>query len=255
MKKVYYAKSLDIDPYLNDIDVKDWFALWADYPAAKSSEWYKSIPTKLEFAGLNEAETYIESRKRGMKMSYFGSVKLCPTIKNVLTNSLVIKAPCDIDCAVAPHGVMNGVKESFLKVVAAEDKLRATRGHSRVQYTSKTSPLFRDMLNLKIDTDMTLYCDEGIEPVFMQPVYHNPKAPWIVMPGQFKAPLNKMANIIFNALVPEDTKPFRIRAGEALFYVYFGETVKLIPSDKPRDVKFRRHAYSPIQTVSHWLRK
>lgn len=250
MRIVKYAKSHDIHKEFSMVPTKDWFDLWCDYPAMKTCEWYKGMEKKRKMKGLNAARTYIETSKESTKPQwYFSNVKSCPNITNFLSHCMVVKAATDFDFAVASQAMVRGEREPFMKAVSADDHVHVAPPHPRVQFTSTKSNLFKDKLNVKIDTDVVLFCDKDIKPVFMQPVYHNPNAPWTVLPGQFYNPQNTYANIIFNAVVDEGVSDFSVKAGDALFYVYFGERVKMVPIESYTESKLRQKFYRHIRTV------
>lgn len=258
--KVYYT--INKFKNLDEVTSEEWLNLWTDYPSMKSCEWFKSMPQKVgKKTKLNHAQAAILSLRQ--KLNPFdnhshNTVRACPGIKNVLMNSMLIKSPCDIDVAITdeigeygtglPLG-NDGKKPYAAMLYFSDDRLRESINmHPTSQWTSEKSNILKGYINLKINTGIKLHCKNN-DPIFIQPTFHNPAAPWIVIPGAFDSSNRTSVSLIFNVFIKEDTKPFSIKAGDALFYVYFNTPIKLIKLDKvPTGVfkKFFNHAGKPL---------
>lgn len=228
--KVQYSTHPGYPEVYKDIPLTTWFDMWCEYPAIKSCDWYKSMPKETKYQGLNRAVARIRDIMDNQSdHTLFSTVRQCPNIKDVMINSLLVKAPCDIDCAVADQGMLEDEPQPWLLYTPSDFNMPTMAPHSRTQFTCERSPLFKDHFNLKIDTQLVLRCPDGVEPSFAQPIYHNPNAPWKVLQGQFTKPLNKHVRLIFNAMVHESVREFSIKKGDALMYLFFGKKVDMEP--------------------------
>lgn len=234
---------------LLDLPNKQIFDLWCTYPAVKTCEWFKSLPTHSPTNPINRAVAFLNHYKN-QGPSQYTTAKICPGIKNILLKSIVVHAPCDMDICVTNE--VNPEGEYFPIVLASDVRLNslpiATTTHCKEQFTSSKSKVFTDHVNLKIDTRIVLQ-SKNINPIFMQPIYHNPNAPWRVAPAAFDADNRNFSTIIFNAFLPIDTKPFSIKKGDALFYIYFDEPINLVDKEYPTTSMFKDKFFKPGTSV------
>lgn len=268
---VHYSVDLLKTDYKFNLSTEDYFKLWIDYPATKSCSWIKDMPLNVNSMNKNfEAEKdpnlakleadYVDycvannippdtdTRSR----SYFSTAKMCPAITDLLSHSFVVKAPVDIHVSVAQHGKN---MEHLLHHVFVDVNFSQTRPHGKIQYTCKDSPMFKDMVNFKIETGIILHAHKDVMITFMQPVYHNHPVPWQVIPGVFTDPLNGYASVIINTFVPNNSRDFIIKKGTALFYGTFSRKVRLVPTDEPNNKLIKTTLNKPSVSTRHEIGK
>ena len=232
---VKYGKRVYQDPDQDPTNgIGEMFYIWCDYPAAKTSNWFRKMPKRIPDE-RRPAKIVADNIRQGFK-ERLGlvntSIKTCPGIKDLLVQTLVVKAPCDIDVLrVTPEevGLKDGRPENILLAVPASEYIVFQEGHTQSQFTHDADPTFKDHLNLKLDSRLSLICPKDVDVTFMQPLFHNPNAPWKIIPGTFKFPQNKLVGLLLNAFVPSKIKSFRINYGDALFYAMFSKPVKVEP--------------------------
>lgn len=255
-----------VDQYFtNSLSVDDYFDLWCDYPASKTCTWLKEMPIMKDnmkkgfVAEKNVNLAKLDAEYRDYRASnnlpqldghiknyaHFSTAKLCPNIVNILSQSVAVKAPVDIHVSVIKYPKV----EPKAHHVFVDDKFPYTQPHGRVQFTTEKSSVFTNMVNLKIEIGINLHCHKDTVVTFTQPLYHNDKVPYTVIPGMFTYPLNGFAGLIFNALMPEDTEDFIIKSGDVLFYATFNRKVKLIKTDNPRNKQIKKTLYKASETV------
>jgi hypothetical protein len=213
----------------------EWFDLWTDTSAMQSSNWFQSMSNKV-IDTKNVAVSRVQSMIRGDRYTNesFLTARRCPTIIEYMSRCLVVKAPCDIDFAIT-DGFLYGLElhDKVYTVVPADERIPLTAPHPKTQYTGK-SEHFKDHINIKLDTLIKFVCPPNIEAMFQQPIYHNPNAPFKVIPGVFTEPYKRYAALIWNVMVPDTVEEFSIKKGDALFYVYFNDRVMFEYTKEPQ---------------------
>lgn len=235
----------------------EWFDLWTDTSAIKTCNWFQSMANKTA-EKVNKAAVRVQNMKLGLPQHDLDTtqmtVRQCPTIVEYLSRCLVIKAPCDIDFALTDGSMYNlNLHDKVYTTMYADYRMPAASSHPRMQYTGD-SEHFKDHVNIKIDTCIHLVCPPNIEPMFQQPIYHNPNAPFKIVPGVFKEPYKRYASLIWNVMVPMTVEEFSIKKGDALLYVYFNDRVKFEYSTE-RQAFFKDRFYKPMSLITDLLDK
>jgi hypothetical protein len=210
---------------------KEWFDLWADYPAIKTSSWYKNMPLNISKEAIrkNKARYYIDCYLAGMEKKYTDArsttIKLCPNIRAFLTNTMVIKAPCDFDVALDESTAISKIGVPSYVTVASDDIIAPMSPHDPRQFSN--DDMFKGYMNYKISTHLILKAPKHISFTFSEPFYHTTKTKYKVVPGTFIYPHNASASIIFNILIDPSVKEMSFKKGDPLFYITFSEKVNI----------------------------
>lgn len=264
-----------VDPwrsYDSYISREDYFKMWVDYPATKSSSWLKRMPPNYNLT-THEGKADVNANFARVTSDYIdtciasnlpyqdthvqqSTIKGCPSIVELLKQSIVVKAPMDIHVCVSHHV---GDPEPVVHIHSADLDFKFTQEesgtHKQIQFTCKNSDLFKDMVNLKLDCGIAIHMHKDVTLSFMQPIFHNHPVPWQVIPGIFTDPLNGYANLIFNSFLPINTEDFIIKKGTALFYATFSKKVELLPTDKANNMIFKKTMYMGHTTIRKELGK
>ena len=256
-KLVKYVTTEANEPLGLPITPQEWFQLWTDYSAASTSSWFKSLPS-FTSTSFNKAVDRVNDMIRGVPPDQLGThsatIKRCPNVVEYLSRCLVIKSPCDIDFALTDAKYYNLVlHDKVFTTVFSESRMPVTDTHPPMQYTSKESSMFKDHVNLKLHTGIHLVCPKDINPVFQQPFYHSPNAPFKVIPGVFKEPHKRYASLIWNVFIPVENESFSIKKGDALFYVYFNSRVKFKYDSNYRQSFFGAKFNKPLSLITDVL--
>ena len=254
--KVYYSISRTTSNKfpIDEVETDAAFNMWAEYPAIKSCDWLMNMPPRSNMnTKLNRAQQLVLGLRKGLNFDQsfnYNTIKICQAIKSILINSIVVKSACDIDVYIADVKGENGEDIKAAQCMASDMRImRSMMGHPPALFTHKNSSVLKNYVNLKIDTHINLHCKKS-GPIFLQPMFHNPDAPWKVIPAHFIDSNKSFCRLVFNVMIPEDTKPFSIKAGDALFYVFFNEPIELIPSDKVLTTSFKTKFNKPATTIT-----
>ena len=239
----FSVRSMMLHPTLQEVPEEDYFELWTDGLAHRTTPWWKNLPV-LPTGNWNRALKISSNIKRGIQgESNFGvdlTIKSCPPIKEFMARTLVVKAPCDMDFAKVkyedlPEDVLKDMTEAQKTIAqgingtwyqkAADDRFHGHNSHGNAQYYSTSENIWKGWTNLKIESNITLHLPEGVECQFNHPTYHWPDAPFIHLQGVFTRPLSHCVNLIWNVMLPDYVDEFRITEGDALFYVTFNQQV------------------------------
>ena len=259
------------------------FKAWCDYPAMKTCDAIRKLPTAVD-GGLynketgeplakepindktnmarNNISTWEAMKKmtdpsqagellRGVVFQMFTShlktIKTCPAVKDILTQTLLVKCPTDLHFAKGKAGEMY----SGLEPIAPEEENEVRwhwaspaahlipysdpwgEHHPQIQFCHGEKSHLKDYYNLKINTGIHLDIPDHITAVQHQPVFHNIESPMTVIPGIFMYPVNKAAAIIPNFFIHKDQPDFMLKKGDPLFYLTFSEFVKFEEDTKP----------------------
>lgn len=267
------------------------FKAWTDYPAMKTCDAIRKLPTYIQGSsnvngtsrnggaisddiGTNMARHNLstwENMKRlaapdvnkvevlrniifEMYTARFKTIKSCPAIKDILTQTLLVKCPTDIHFAKGKVGDMyDGVtpfdeseKDELSWHWASPAAHLAPAAdpwgehHPKIQFCYGENSHLKDYCNLKINTGIMLEIPDHITAVQHAPVFHKIDLPMTVIPGIFTYPVNKSASLIPNFFIHKDQPDFILKKGDPLFYLTFSEFVKLEENTKGADqlVKF-----------------
>lgn len=271
-------------------DTQTAFEAWATYPAMKSCDMIRKLPSHCT-SGIFQEEPIVKTLKAkykniakfnielwkhmkskmtdisseegklalqriltgGMSLK-IKTVRMCPPIKDLLTQTLVIKCPVDM------HFAKGINKDLYEGVLPLEEHLKndtawhwtspATHLHSRSDPFGESHPTdqfchgedsqIKGWSNLKINTGLLLDMPDHITAVQHQPIFHNVNLPMKVIPGIFNFPTNKAAAVIPNFFIHKDQEDFMLKKGDALTYITFSEPVNLVADERGDDylIKF-----------------
>ena len=286
----YASESMDASS--TPIGMKDQevsFKAWTDYPAMRSCDMIRKIPTHTNFAYENtvgdqvvtgvEASRNTNMAAHNIKMwqkikkmlppmpnqqqismalvslldqSFTArqkTIRACPPIKDLLTQTLLVKCPTDI------HFAKGKARDMYENVVPlAEEHMEETRWHwftpakhlkskadpwsehhPKNQYCYGETSQIKGYTNLKINTGIKLDVPDHVSVMMTQPVFHNIRLPMTVIPGIFIYPMNKCVSVITNFFIPDDTPDFILKKGDALCYLTFSEHVKFEEDERGAD--------------------
>jgi len=241
---------------------KTLFEAWCNYPAMKTCPTYKNMNTyagqpdltnqrknkarqTLEY--FNTLKTKVSNAGHAFSMAaesvFNGEVKTirsCPAIKDTLTHTLAVKAPVDLHFAKSKnkdlfestklHHTQDPNEHRWFWTCPNPNLSKLTGpfwdGHPKQQFCYGEGSQFEGYSSLKINTALTLELPDDIICIQHAPVFHKIETPYVVIPGLYVQPFNKLVAIIFNVLIKDTQEDFIIPKGDVLYYLTFSETVK-----------------------------
>lgn len=246
---------------------KAMFDMWTNgaSTAIKNSSWWQGL--EIAPTGLgNRAARMVSIFKQQLTPSSEPpeevgadlTIKACPPVKEILSRSLVISAPCDIHfAATTSHDVPQLVNQQgsryydpvpLWEISYADPRMHNTYGgsHPPMQYESKGSSAFKNMSNIKVETGIVLSLPDGWHSMFMSPFFDYPDSPWRHIPGIHSDGLAKSINVIWNVMVPNTVKSFEINAGDPMMYVVFSDRPgRFLPHPEPwKSLTYKRKMFS-----------
>jgi len=149
------------------------------------------------------------------------TAKTCSGILNVLNDSILVKAPCDIIITINDEGSWSYVTPS------GSDYISLTEDHPPVQFTSpnKKNDLFKNKRVIKFIFPITLRAKEPY--IHLDPQYHK-ATPLTVLSGAIvtpNAPLNLIS--IFDIPPKGGSADIIIKKGDVLAYLWASKPLKL----------------------------
>ena len=182
------------------------------------------------------------------------TLRRCPPVSDLLTQSLVVKCPTDLHFAKGTceelYGgavkVMEGMEDEIVwhwhspAMNIASGMAPWGEHHPEFQFKYGEDSQIKGYTNLKINTGLSLEMPDHITCMQSAPIFHHIKAPFTVIPGIFNYPTNKNASIIPNFFIPYEQEDFTLKKGDALMYLTFSEPVKFELNEKGSDhlIKF-----------------
>jgi hypothetical protein len=248
---------------------EDLFEIWTNKTALKTSKWWKDLELS-KYGIRNMAVRLLESYKEQLgnpnpsESPTAGlTIKACPPVKELLSRSLVITAPCDIHFAsmtsddmpkhVPQQNSKPHQKVTYWAIEWADPRFSNSNigGHVPEQYTSDNTKTFKNMSNVKITTNLVLSLPDGWSSCFMSPFFDRPDAPFVQIPGVHTGGLAKSINVIWNVMIPDTVKSFEIKAGDPMLYVLFSDRPRhFIPHPKPLQAQvLKRKMFSAATSV------
>jgi hypothetical protein len=296
-RPVHMEDGGDEPDVLRDVDFI--FDSWVEYPAIKDCPTFRKMPSYSEFTKFqlseelrstlrstnNVAKRQVELFKffknKFPKMNYFEmlrnivgqteetdvkTMRACPNIKNLLTQTIVIKAPIDLHfskCTIDDiYNVPSGISgKETAWTWASTNHFLASRSnffgdrHSKDQFCYGTGSQFEGYSNVKVPTGIQLELPDDITAIQHAPFYHKINSPLKVLSGIFIYPQNKHVAIIGNFLIKDDEKDFTIKKGEALFYLTFNNNVKLKKNEKGSDAMIKYNIDTPQMSLRNFSGK
>ena len=200
----------------------------------RSSCWWSKLKAHLE--GTSGTLEYIKSWQRrniGRASHAYeqmhesvNTAKGCPAIINVLQNSQLLLAPCDLIITVND-------KQEYISGNPGSD-LVTISSHSVDQFHAEGSNIFKGKMNIKFSFPIFIETD-SVPYIFLDPQYHNEHF-FTVVNGCVAPPFTKGQPLNLNVLldIPKTgvLKTYTIKKGDVLAYLWFPEKMKLVHTDK-----------------------
>jgi hypothetical protein len=206
------------------------------------SPWYKFLPINTSITLLGK---YIPSTNRLIErlsleclkgveehcnQARVSTIKTCPGILNILNNSILVKAPCDISITISSNG-------SWVHHIPDYPYLDIVEDHPPGQFTSMdkyTGDVFKNERVIKFNLPLFLSTD-GEPYIHLHPQLHS-KTPLKVVNGVIGGHLTKIAplNIITTFEVPEKGEfiNINIKKGDVLAYLWSNSRLRLKKAKK-----------------------
>lgn len=214
-----------------------------------SSNWFKSLrlfvnseaKTMLEYVQYYKAKYLRGEIKREdyEQISAQGAssltVRQCPGIKELMTRSITIKAPCDIIIQFGNKALMEG-KGDFQTLIADEGMVNI-QSHHPSQWHSSISKhnIMKNKVNVKFLFPIQMYTDKAKPWVYTNPAYHT-NSPFEVLPGGIFGDYTKgqglIINTVYNINENEDETIIKINQGDPIAYMVFPEKMKVKRTEK-----------------------
>jgi hypothetical protein len=247
MKKVKVRCALNevMFPKVSPEQEKEVIDSILDTRGTRSCSWYASLPSNISetivgkyIPGVAKFLHYVHKKCLGGDTNLCGyvesgsglaTVKTCPGVRGVLSNSIVVRSPCDVNITISDNGgwVYNSSNLSLLEL---------TEDHPPEQFGApfkgnKDRSLFSNNRVIKIKLPLLFATANNTPYLYLDPQFHVDTVPLKVVLGQIdnyatkKAPLN----IITMFKIPEkgETLDIHIKKGTVLAYLWFPNSYKL----------------------------
>lgn len=197
----------------------------------KSSCWWSNL--KLNLFGFKNRFEYVKSQHKeylagvgdGRAQEATSTIKACPAVGDILSNSFLIKSPADIAVT---------VDSSMRFVVSTANELISVQNHSIEQFHSEEHNIFEGKMNLKFKLPIIIRTD-NIPLMFLQPMFHN-NVDYTVVNGTISGKYTKGQPLNINILIDipkgDEQVVYYIKAGDILAYLWSPEKLKLQHSEK-----------------------
>jgi hypothetical protein len=192
-----------------------------------SSCWFRQLPliASNKYSDILEFFSGTHSDKlKGKETDVFMySAKVCPAVHNMLSTSILVRAPADIMLTIDTNGeyVWNTTEGSLISITE----------HPREQVIGVgANDLFEGKLALKFNIDIYIAAKDSFSLMLLQPQFHN-KVPFTVLngliPSKFLASSIDL-NVIGLFDIPKETPVTHyIKQGQVLAYMWAENKVKL----------------------------
>ena len=232
---------------------KDLVSKFFDIKGTKSSKWFTSLPTNTSeslvgkyISSIPNLIKYIQKiclKEKGKHSlckvlnsgRTFSTARTCPGVRSVLSNSIVVKSPCDIIITVDEAG-------NWVYTSASNKLVTLTEDHGPEQFgapfNSKDRSLFVDKRVIKINLPVQLATD-NIPYIHLNPQFHSNTPPLEVITGVISGAYTRSAslNIITMYTLPPkgETLEIVINSGDVLAYLWSPEP--LVLAQKKRKIE------------------
>lgn len=206
---------------------------------------------KLEynFYGLKDTENLIDkiivpstpksscwwSRLKSIGYNQKANIRTCPAVNDVLVNSFLLKAPCDMVISVS--------KDSEYTYDSECDMFSIESHHSSQYHTDKDN-IFKGKLNIKFVMPVLIRTD-NVPLMFLQPMYHNSNTSFMVLNGTITGTYTDKQPLLVNILVdiPKTDTPvtYNIKSGDVLAYLWSPERLELSRSKELKGGLIPKH--------------
>jgi hypothetical protein len=187
----------------------------------KSSCWWSNLKSTInsEFGSYSEYIKHQHHNGNTDLMNTHATVKQCPAVTNILTNSYLIKSPSDITITLT---------KDYRFLYNTANNLIDVDSHHIEQFSTEKSNIFEGKINLKFMIPINIKTN-NTPWIFTQPLYHNNM--WFdVTPGSIFGNYTKGQPLFINVLVdiPKDEPiTYEIKAGDVLAYMWFPKRIEL----------------------------
>jgi hypothetical protein len=192
-----------------------------------SSCWFKQLPLLAgsKYSDILEFFSGAHSDKLKGKggPAFMYSAKVCPAVQNMLSTSILVKAPADIMLTIDTNGgyVWDTSEGSLISITE----------HPREQVAGVgANDLFEGKLALKFNIDIYMVAKDSFSLMLLQPQFHN-KVPFTVIngliPPEFLASSTELNVIGLFDIPKENPVTHYIKQGQVLAYMWAENKVKL----------------------------
>lgn len=243
MTKIYYSSRFEFE----DINITIDHYIKPDTEA--KSKWWEGLP--LFDHGASSIGDWFEraiayNKRSGRRIFAPVTVKSCPAIGDLLSQSYVFQAPVDFAVNIEPLPDGSGdVIEYITPTNCTEggndhDPLLKIESHGAAQLKSSSGNIYKDKVNIKIVTPIAMKSNKPIQYLFLPPVYHADSVEYEVMPGILG--LNPKFGIGFNLnlMFPRKPATYTFKAGQPLAYMTFLNCNKPKFEQVPHEQPFRK---------------
>lgn len=212
-----------------------------DVHPMRSSMWYKQTPVTAN--GLTSASTNADIIRSGDDLR--ATAKMCPSINQLMRNSILVKAPCDFSV------VIDGDDFS----VRSSDPRIEFESHHPEQW--QYGGIFDEMINLKIDLKFTFSMDREETVMWMNPMFHG-ISPFHLVGVPLTGKFLDRFNIQLQMFIPKKNGDLNVKKGDPLAYLYFTKHPEMVfdsdlyYADK-RSKTFEPHYPLPYKRVKKWF--
>jgi hypothetical protein len=234
-----------------DLRDRDLIDSYLDNKGTKGSCWFSSlgvnisegligkyIPSIREFITTMHKTCLDGDTKACENLNHeaLATVKTCPGVRGIISNSIVVKAPCDISITINSEG-------EWLYRSADVRLVEITEDHHALQFgapfNTKNSALFKNKRVIKFKLPITISTD-GPSYIHLQPQFHS-DLPLSVVNGVIEEPYTTEGaplSIITLYTLPKrgSTLEIQISKGDALAYLWSPKPFK-IKEGKPKALK------------------
>lgn len=199
----------------------NWFRSLTLFPGSRAKNVIEFFNQKYKQFANGEMD-YDEYKDQIDSESYL-TVRQCPGIKDLMNNSYMVKAPCDI---------VIGVDRGGLKFSQPADTfLLKIQHHHPIQFHSQIEKhnIFKDQMNVKFTFPIRVKTKNKVSWMFTNPVYHNADSKLDVVLGQVAGDYTQTTSLILNTTIKvSENQDIHIRKGDVLAYMVFPEKMNLV---------------------------
>jgi hypothetical protein len=146
------------------------------------------------------------------------TIRVCRGVNNILKNSIMLKAPCDIHISTQGEEIIstfaNGKMMNFARI-----------DHGREQYTQNNGEnLFGDVIDVKFSFPISFETTSDM--IFLQPQFHG-NVPWTVVNGAINKNYAETLSLILLFPLTDEIKHYFIKAGTVMAYIWSPEKMTL----------------------------
>lgn len=175
-------------------------------------EWTKDI---IKFSALDHLKMAIDSLRRK------NTIQQCPAFIDIIKNSLSVYSPADMTIEVSSDGTW--------RYFTPWGKFKLSQ-HDLMYQMGPNNPISKNGIHFKLETPFLIKSSKKLSVFFVQPVYHN-FHDMVILPGAISLNPKYSLQPNINVVVPykdiDGTKLIKIRKGDLLCYLYYGNNYKI----------------------------